>query len=79
MLHIRDASIEEKKRKREEKEKKDAEKPSSRKKESILQAKLEKMALQIGYGGTIVAVLTVVVLFVRYFIDVRKTCRLGGG
>ena len=47
----------------------DKEKPTSRKKESILQAKLEKMAMQIGYGGTAIASLTVIVLFVHYFIQ----------
>jgi len=60
--------FEEKRRLKEEKDKKDAEKPSARKKESILQAKLSRMAMQIAYGGTFVAIITVLALFIRYFV-----------
>eukprot|EP00052_Salpingoeca_macrocollata_P027037 m.254621 g.254621 ORF g.254621 m.254621 type:complete len:1271 (-) comp22682_c3_seq6:83-3895(-) len=40
-----------------------------RKKESVLQVKLTKMALQIGKAGTFVAVVTVLVLILRYVIE----------
>ncbi|OXA45555.1 Plasma membrane calcium-transporting ATPase 3 [Folsomia candida] len=33
---------------------------------SVLQAKLTKLAIQIGYAGTAIAVLTVVIMFVRF-------------
>ncbi len=39
--------------------------------ESLLQAKLTRMAIMIGYAGSVVAVATVLVLFLRYFILVR--------
>nr|ABL63470.1 plasma membrane calcium ATPase [Pinctada fucata] len=39
-----------------------------RKEKSVLQAKLTKLAIQIGYGGTAIAVLTVVLLIVKYCI-----------
>uniref|UniRef100_A0A0N4Z4H1 Calcium-transporting ATPase n=1 Tax=Parastrongyloides trichosuri TaxID=131310 RepID=A0A0N4Z4H1_PARTI len=36
---------------------------------SVLQAKLTRLAFQIGYFGTIVAIFTVLVLFIRFCID----------
>lgn len=36
---------------------------------SVLQAKLTKLAIQIGYAGTAIAVLTVVVMFVRFSVE----------
>eukprot|EP00054_Salpingoeca_dolichothecata_P015910 m.92418 g.92418 ORF g.92418 m.92418 type:complete len:1299 (-) comp21718_c0_seq1:367-4263(-) len=39
------------------------------KKESVLQVKLTRMAIQIGYCGTVAALLTVVVLILRYCIE----------
>ncbi|XP_074644594.1 plasma membrane calcium-transporting ATPase 2-like isoform X2 [Tubulanus polymorphus] len=41
-------------------------KSSGRKEKSVLQAKLTKLAIQIGYGGTAVAVLTVIILIVGF-------------
>ncbi|CAA9999124.1 unnamed protein product [Nesidiocoris tenuis] len=41
---------------------------SSSKDKSILQAKLTKLAIHIGYGGAVVALLTVVILIARYSI-----------
>nr|AML22898.1 plasma membrane calcium ATPase [Tridacna squamosa] len=41
---------------------------SSRKEKSVLQAKLTKLAIQIGYGGTAIAVLTVLILIVKFCI-----------
>ncbi|XP_013789247.1 plasma membrane calcium-transporting ATPase 1-like, partial [Limulus polyphemus] len=41
---------------------------STRKEKSVLQAKLTKLAIQIGYGGSTIAVLTVVILIVRFAI-----------
>ncbi len=44
-------------------------KPKEKKKEkAVLQAKLTKLAIQIGYGGMTVAILTVIVLITRYSI-----------
>ncbi|ELU11612.1 hypothetical protein CAPTEDRAFT_227483 [Capitella teleta] len=42
---------------------------SSRKEKSVLQAKLTKLAIQIGYAGTGVAVMTVVILILRFCIE----------
>uniref|UniRef100_T1G8G7 Calcium-transporting ATPase n=1 Tax=Helobdella robusta TaxID=6412 RepID=T1G8G7_HELRO len=42
---------------------------SSRKEKSVLQAKLTKLAIQIGYAGTVVAVLTVLILILRFSIE----------
>jgi magnesium-transporting ATPase (P-type) len=39
-----------------------------RKEKSVLQAKLTKLAIQIGYGGSAIAVLTVVILILRFVI-----------
>ena len=51
----------------EEEEGEDEESNKSKKKEqSVLQAKLTKLAIQIGYGGMLIAILTVIVLIVRY-------------
>ncbi|CAL8077870.1 unnamed protein product [Orchesella dallaii] len=44
------------------------EKEEKSKEKSVLQAKLTKLAIQIGYAGTAIAVLTVVVMFVRFSI-----------
>ncbi|XP_076363531.1 plasma membrane calcium-transporting ATPase 2-like isoform X2 [Tachypleus tridentatus] len=41
---------------------------SKRKEKSVLQAKLTKLAIQIGYGGSTIAILTVVILIVRFAI-----------
>lgn len=41
----------------------------SRKEKSVLQAKLTKLAIQIGYAGTAVAVLTVIILILRFCIE----------
>ncbi|XP_013411879.1 plasma membrane calcium-transporting ATPase 2 [Lingula anatina] len=40
-----------------------------RKEKSVLQAKLNKLAIQIGYAGTIIAVLVVIVLIVRFCVE----------
>ncbi|XP_050517165.1 plasma membrane calcium-transporting ATPase 1-like [Diabrotica virgifera virgifera] len=40
----------------------------SKKEKSVLQAKLEKLALQIGYAGTFIAALTVVILVLQFCI-----------
>lgn len=37
-----------------------------RKEKSVLQAKLTKLAIQIGYGGSAIAVVTVVILILRF-------------
>lgn len=42
------------------------EKTNKRKERSILQSKLNKLAIQIGYIGMIVAILTVIVLIARF-------------
>lgn len=39
---------------------------SSRKEKSVLQSKLTRLAIQIGYGGTGIAVLTVLILIVKF-------------
>ncbi|XP_060075457.1 plasma membrane calcium-transporting ATPase 2-like isoform X2 [Ylistrum balloti] len=41
---------------------------SSRKEKSVLQAKLTRLAIQIGYGGTAIAVVTVLVLIIKFCI-----------
>ncbi|XP_059142779.1 plasma membrane calcium-transporting ATPase 2-like isoform X3 [Physella acuta] len=43
-------------------------KSSSRKEKSVLQTKLTRLAIQIGYAGTAIAVLTVVILIVQFCI-----------
>uniref|UniRef100_A0A0B7B0W2 Calcium-transporting ATPase n=1 Tax=Arion vulgaris TaxID=1028688 RepID=A0A0B7B0W2_9EUPU len=43
-------------------------KSSSRKEKSVLQSKLTRLAIQIGYAGTAIAVLTVVILIVQFCI-----------
>jgi len=54
----------------EEIEVQDLKKPKEKKKEkAVLQAKLTKLAIQIGYGGMTVAILTVIVLITRYSIN----------
>uniref|UniRef100_A0A0K0ED38 Calcium-transporting ATPase n=1 Tax=Strongyloides stercoralis TaxID=6248 RepID=A0A0K0ED38_STRER len=44
-------------------------KNKDKKERSVLQAKLTRLAIQIGYCGTIVAIFTVLVLFIRFCID----------
>jgi len=39
-----------------------------KKEQSVLQAKLTRLAIQIGYGGMTIAILTVIVLIIRYCI-----------
>ena len=41
---------------------------SKKKEQSVLQAKLTKLAIQIGYGGMTIAICTVIVLIVRFCI-----------
>ena len=41
---------------------------SKKKEQSVLQAKLTRLAIQIGYGGMTIAILTVIVLIIRYCI-----------
>jgi len=41
----------------------------ARKEKSVLQAKLTKLAIQIGYAGTAVALVTVIILIVRFCIE----------
>lgn len=40
-----------------------------KKEKSVLQAKLTKLAIQIGYAGSTIAVLTVVILMVEFCVD----------
>ncbi|XP_022240050.1 plasma membrane calcium-transporting ATPase 2-like [Limulus polyphemus] len=47
--------------------KKEAE-TNTRKEKSVLQAKLTKLAIQIGYGGSTIAMLTVAILIIRFAI-----------
>lgn len=42
---------------------------SHKKEKSVLQAKLTKLAIQIGYAGSTIAVLTVLILVVQFCID----------
>lgn len=51
-----------------EEPKKDEEKRKG-KEQSVLQAKLTKLAIQIGYGGIAIAIMTVIVLITRYSIN----------
>ncbi|CAG0912528.1 unnamed protein product [Notodromas monacha] len=41
---------------------------STKKEKSVLQAKLTKLAIQIGYAGSLIAVMTVIILIVRFCI-----------
>nr|XP_027200064.1 plasma membrane calcium-transporting ATPase 2-like [Dermatophagoides pteronyssinus] len=50
------------------KSRQDEETSNPRKEKSVLQAKLTKLAIQIGYGGSAIAVLTVVILILRFVI-----------
>ncbi|CAN7988985.1 unnamed protein product, partial [Ixodes hexagonus] len=52
------------------------EEANPRKEKSVLQAKLTKLAIQIGYVGSTIAVLTVIILVVRHLIEVFL---VGGG
>lgn len=40
--------------------------PHQKKEKSVLQAKLTKLAIQIGYAGSTIAVLTVVILIIQF-------------
>ncbi len=53
-------------KKNEEEESKDIK--SKKKEQSVLQAKLTKLAIQIGYAGMTIAICTVIVLIIRYSI-----------
>ncbi|XP_050411569.1 plasma membrane calcium-transporting ATPase 2 isoform X1 [Patella vulgata] len=48
------------------KEEEEEKKSSSRKEKSVLQSKLTRLAIQIGYAGTAIAVLTVIILIVKF-------------
>ncbi|KAJ6215836.1 hypothetical protein RDWZM_010336, partial [Blomia tropicalis] len=50
------------------KSKGDDESSAARKEKSVLQAKLTKLAIQIGYAGSAIAVLTVLILILRFVI-----------
>lgn len=41
-------------------------KPSNKKEKSVLQGKLTRLAIQIGYFGTVAAVLTIIVLIIKF-------------
>lgn len=43
--------------------------PPHKKEKSVLQAKLTKLAIQIGYAGSTIAVLTVIILVVQFCIN----------
>ncbi|XP_067624865.1 plasma membrane calcium-transporting ATPase 3-like [Eurosta solidaginis] len=43
-----------------------AEEPSHKKEKSVLQAKLTKLAIQIGYAGSTIALLTVIILVIQF-------------
>lgn len=43
--------------------------PPAKKEKSVLQAKLTKLAIQIGYAGSTIAVLTVVILIIHFCIN----------
>ncbi|KAL5013629.1 hypothetical protein ScPMuIL_007899 [Solemya velum] len=51
-----------------EKEKKKPMSSTGRKEKSVLQAKLTRLAIQIGYAGTAIAVMTVLILIVKFSI-----------
>lgn len=51
-----------------EKETEKVEGGSARKEKSVLQAKLTKLAIQIGYAGSFIAICTVIILIVRFCI-----------
>jgi hypothetical protein len=60
-----------KKRKGDDEDEKEAgveQNKSKKKEQSVLQAKLTKLAIQIGYGGMTIAICTVIVLIVRFCI-----------
>lgn len=42
---------------------------SHKKEKSVLQAKLTKLAIQIGYAGSTIAVLTVVILIIQFCVE----------
>lgn len=42
---------------------------STKKEKSVLQAKLTKLAIQIGYAGSTIAVLTVIILVIQFCIQ----------
>ena len=59
----------EKKKKEKESEDDDDEQSDLYKKKSLLQAKLSKLAMQMGLAGTVIAIVTVVVLAIRFSLD----------
>lgn len=46
---------------------------SHKKEKSVLQAKLTKLAIQIGYAGSTIAVLTVIILVINFCVDIFIT------
>ena len=44
-------------------------KPSNKKEKSVLQGKLTRLAIQIGYFGTVAAVLTILVLIIKFCVE----------
>ena len=44
-------------------------KASSKKEKSVLQGKLTRLAIQIGYFGTVAAVLTILVLIIKFCVS----------
>ena len=44
-------------------------KPSNKKEKSVLQGKLTRLAIQIGYFGTVAAVLTILVLIIKFCVS----------
>ncbi|XP_069165984.1 plasma membrane calcium-transporting ATPase 2 isoform X2 [Procambarus clarkii] len=55
--------------KEEEEEEEAPHRPSGSQEKSVLQAKLTKLAIQIGYAGSFIAVLTVVILILRFCVQ----------
>jgi magnesium-transporting ATPase (P-type) len=51
---------------KEDEDDEDPKKHHARKEQSVLQAKLTKLAIQIGYAGTLVAVITVLILVIQF-------------
>uniref|UniRef100_A0AC34FQ18 Cation-transporting P-type ATPase N-terminal domain-containing protein n=1 Tax=Panagrolaimus sp. ES5 TaxID=591445 RepID=A0AC34FQ18_9BILA len=65
-LLLKDLSADSKKKEKSSKEEKKVEK---KKDKSVLQAKLTNLAIQIGYGGSLVAVSTIFILVFRYCLE----------
>ena len=60
-----------KKKKDEEDETEKSDNKMKKKEQSVLQAKLTKLAIQIGYAGMTIAICTVIVLIVRFCVQRR--------